>query len=290
MTHTRFELGFTRHRKVYALSAEAFRLWVSSVDHAREQTTDGAITDIDMDVIPHCPRRGARRDKLVGELERAGLWERVEDGWQIHDFLDWQDSSTFVRTKRQRARERMRRVRGNEPTTFARTDPPCSREVRDGVSPPSSSSDLDSGSVGAGPDPTCQVGQGEADAPGVAPNQAPARQRRGGGRRRAQTPWPEDFAEEIQPLVLEWAREQGYPDQWVVGRLERMRDVYVSKDLRYADWAAASRNFLKSEIEYGRGPGAVRANGARTPNRADAQLQRQLERVRELEAEEGQPQ
>lgn len=125
MTHSRFELGFTRHRKVHSLGDAAFRLWVSSVDYAREQCTDGTLVASDLDVIPRCPPRGRKRDTAVAEIVAAGLWEPTPGGWAIHDFLDWQDAAERVRTKRERARARMRRVRANIERTFAG----CASEV-----------------------------------------------------------------------------------------------------------------------------------------------------------------
>lgn len=147
MSHTRFKLGFVRHKKVYRLSDAAFRLWVSAMDHAREQLTDGALTDEDLDVVPHCPKRGPKRTKLVGELVAAGLWESYGTGWQVHDYLDWQDSANQVRTKLEQARERMRLVRANE----VRTSKERSHEVA--LTDPSPTPDLESGSeTGSGSD------------------------------------------------------------------------------------------------------------------------------------------
>jgi len=112
MSHTRFALGFPRHAKVHALTDGAFRLWVSALDRARENGGDGELSPLDLDVIAKCPKAGRKRDALVGELVVMGLWERREGGWQIHDYLEWQDSSQQVVKRRERARQHMRAVRG----------------------------------------------------------------------------------------------------------------------------------------------------------------------------------
>lgn len=130
MSHCRFALGVTRHKKVYALSDVAFRLWFSATIHAREQGSDGRIDPIDLDMIPRCPPAGPKRTNAIGELVRNGLWEPVGDGYQIHDYADWQDSASFVRSKREQARERMRRVRANGERTISERSP----TVRDGYS------------------------------------------------------------------------------------------------------------------------------------------------------------
>jgi hypothetical protein len=140
MSHSRFELGFTRHRKVFRLSDAAFRLWASAIDYSREQRTDGVIEPADLVAIPR-GTAGSWKPAVAAELVTAGLWhKRVGGGWQIHDFLDWQDSSVEANRKREQARERMRRVRANstrtnaEPSPTDRTrspDPPPDSEVSD---------------------------------------------------------------------------------------------------------------------------------------------------------------
>jgi hypothetical protein len=110
MSYTRFALGFPRNRKVASLSDSTFRLWASAMDHAREQLTDGELTEADLDLIPRCPT-GKARTAAIEELVTSGLWEVNGDGWMIHDFLDWQDSAAQVKSKKRAARDRMRKVR-----------------------------------------------------------------------------------------------------------------------------------------------------------------------------------
>ncbi len=123
MSHSRFELGFTRHRKVFRLSDAAFRLWASAIDYAREQRTDGVIEQADLAAIPR-GTAGAWKPSVANELVAAGLWhKRPEGGWQIHDFLDWQDSCVEANRKREQARERMRVVRANRKRTYGERSP-----------------------------------------------------------------------------------------------------------------------------------------------------------------------
>jgi len=113
VSYTRFALGFSRHKKVNAVTDAAFRLWVSAMDRAREQASDGLLDDADLDLIPRCPARGPRRAALVRELCTHGLWEVRENAWQIHDYLDWQDSAEQIKARLANARQRMREVRAN---------------------------------------------------------------------------------------------------------------------------------------------------------------------------------
>lgn len=68
--------------------------------------TDGAVPS---DRVPRLGGTIAQADLLVA----AGLWERTDDGYRIHDFLDYNDSREMVLEKRGSARERMREKRTN---------------------------------------------------------------------------------------------------------------------------------------------------------------------------------
>lgn len=80
------------------------------------------------------------------------------------------------------------------------------------------------------------------------------------------TDCPPDFDTRIKPGVIEWAEKRDWPAWWVENRLEDMREKYAARALRYADWAAAARTFLKAEVEqWNRGPSQLahlRPNGA----------------------------
>lgn len=115
MKYTRFELGFTRSRKVNALSDAAFRLWVSLIDYSREQLTDGHILPLDLNAIPHFQNENENRKSTINQLIENGLLEPKSDGsWQIHDFLDWQDSAETVKERKEFARERAKSARGSK--------------------------------------------------------------------------------------------------------------------------------------------------------------------------------
>lgn len=88
-----FEFGFTHHRKVRRLSDAAFRLWVTAIDHANEDGSDGAILRVDIDCYPHAPKTAEERDATIKELVDCGLWIPTETGWEVHDFLQWQESA-----------------------------------------------------------------------------------------------------------------------------------------------------------------------------------------------------
>jgi hypothetical protein len=262
MSHTRFALGFTRHRKVFALSDAAFRLWVSAMDHAREQGRDGAIEPMDLDLIPHCPPKGQRRTRAVDELVRTGLWDKTADGWQIHDYLDWQDSSVFVRTKRERARERMRAVRANTRVTKG--------EVRDGVSSSPSSSDPPSDVSGSeGAEGVGDGGAKQGDRP------LPRRQLL------AQRIWPAAYVP--LPAHARYAADLDLTPDERERALRDLRDKYGSKqhDEPWLDDKYCT--FLETVAESKRTGRRTRPAGA---SRADTQLERQMARIAQADEED----
>lgn len=111
-----FEAGFTNNRKIRKLSHVAFRVWVTAIDHAKEDGTDGLITAPDLDTFQQCPKPGPERDDVILELEERGLWHPTEGGWYIHDFLEWQESAAEVAARRERERERIRKRRTGDGT------------------------------------------------------------------------------------------------------------------------------------------------------------------------------
>jgi hypothetical protein len=170
MSYSRFALGFSRSRKITRLSDAAYRLWSSAIDYTREQLTDGFLDEKDLQVIPR-GSSGAWKVSVVAELVNAGLWIRNGGGWQIREFLDWQDSAAQVKVQRDKARERMRAVRANKSRTSPEV-PPTNPSL---VLPPpsdSSGSDLEPGSThGSGSPGACDL-QTRANAWVENPNRA----------------------------------------------------------------------------------------------------------------------
>ena len=108
---------------------------------------------------------------LAETLVTAGMWERTDGGYQIHDFLDYNDSREEVTAQRAAARERMREHRRN----------------RNG-----SSDDVPANLAGSSDDVPVPRGRPPAPAPppggGGAPGGGP--RPRGGGPGRAAAPPP----------------------------------------------------------------------------------------------------
>ncbi|MFJ6667463.1 hypothetical protein [Streptomyces sp. NPDC091383] len=98
---------FPSHRKVALLSDRAFRLHVSAICWCAENLTDGRIADRELALVAKI--RGIKATAKV--LEDAGLWDRIEGGWEIHDYLDYNPSRDQVLAERKKNAERQEKFR-----------------------------------------------------------------------------------------------------------------------------------------------------------------------------------
>lgn len=110
---TRLDDGLIDHDKVEEaaerLGKQGYLIALGAVAwaicYANKKLTDGVIPD--RALVKYGVGQSAA-DALVA----VGLWERVEDGYRIHDFHDWNPSASEVKAKRSRDRERKRRDYG----------------------------------------------------------------------------------------------------------------------------------------------------------------------------------
>lgn len=99
MTWVRLDDQFPIHRKVGALSDPAFRLHVEALCWCARHLTDGVVSRDDLSTVSRI--RGAER--YVAELVRRGCWSETDEGWLIHDYLEYQQSrSKVLQTREQR--------------------------------------------------------------------------------------------------------------------------------------------------------------------------------------------
>lgn len=107
MPWVRLDDRFPSHRKVALLSDRAFRLHVSAICWCAENLTDGHIGERELALVTRI--RGVK--VTAKQLEDAGLWDRVDDGWVIHDYLDYNPSREQVLLERKKNAERQERFR-----------------------------------------------------------------------------------------------------------------------------------------------------------------------------------
>ncbi len=100
MAWIRLDDHIARNHKILQCSPAACWFYVSALGHAQEQLTNGFCADRELPRISHLryPRAAAE------QLARAGLFERIDEpdrkGYQIHDYLEFNDSKEVVLEKR----------------------------------------------------------------------------------------------------------------------------------------------------------------------------------------------
>lgn len=110
----KLDLYFFEHPKVVDLSHAATVLYIASIAYSNRRETDGFVAAsvlrrlIEIDPYGDDPVDLA---SLAAELVKAELWELVEGGWEIHDFLEHNDSSEERDERRQRDAARKRDAR-----------------------------------------------------------------------------------------------------------------------------------------------------------------------------------
>lgn len=104
MAWVRIHDGALTHPKIIGMvdTRRPFDLWVWGLSYAQLHLTDGLIPS---DAVP----RGAA--KAVHELCRKGLWEARNEGFAIHDHLDWNDSRELVMSRREAKEEELQVTR-----------------------------------------------------------------------------------------------------------------------------------------------------------------------------------
>lgn len=96
--------GWWSHPKTLLLSDSAQALWVRAGSYSMKHLTDGGVP------VAALPMLRAR-PKAAQELVSAGLWTRVGDGYQFHDWAIYQPSRGQVEADRAAAAERQRKAR-----------------------------------------------------------------------------------------------------------------------------------------------------------------------------------
>jgi hypothetical protein len=101
LTWYRRDVNSSRHPKVLELLTmrdgfRAYFVWDSSIAYATEHGTDGLIR---AHVLPLLQARKVDAARLV----KVGLWDEEPDGWRVHGFAEYQQTSQVteqIRTNR----------------------------------------------------------------------------------------------------------------------------------------------------------------------------------------------
>jgi hypothetical protein len=96
MPWIRLDDQFPDHPKVLAAGPAASWLYVCGIGYCNRLLTDGLIPSGQVRKLADVDNA----TELAGKLVEAGLWEQVEGGYQVHDFLDYQPSAEQVKAER----------------------------------------------------------------------------------------------------------------------------------------------------------------------------------------------
>lgn len=153
MTWVKIDDQFFRNRKVRAVGKDGRELYLAALCWSSSELTDGFIPDYVLG--PLAAEAEVRGPSTARALVAAGLWEQVEGGWQVPDYLDYQPSGAKIREQRAYEREKKRRQRRSDdgrytesPRSSRPPSPPMSRRDNNGT---------DTGSPRHGPGPVPSV-------------------------------------------------------------------------------------------------------------------------------------
>jgi hypothetical protein len=134
----KYDDQFPDHPKLAALGdlgPLAGWLHVAATCYCSRHLTDGFLPSGALSRLATFPRRVQASD-LAAALVRVGLWEQAEDGYRVHDYLDYNPSREQVERKRAEWADRQRKSRGEsrgDSGSDTGVTPP--RVTRDSASP-----------------------------------------------------------------------------------------------------------------------------------------------------------
>lgn len=103
--------------KLLALSDAAWRMWGMGLIYCQKNLTDGFIPAgaiFVWGIRAKQPHRTAEELCTPQVSGKAALWEHAADGYQVHDYLQWNDSKDDILKGRAEGKERIRRWREND--------------------------------------------------------------------------------------------------------------------------------------------------------------------------------
>ena len=111
MSWVRLDDGAPGHRKIVGLSDAAFRLWVVGLTYCNQQANDGRFSAASARIMTGYLASPELGRGAMAELCAAGLWAETADGFEVHDYLEYQPSQEERASANRAAAERMRKMR-----------------------------------------------------------------------------------------------------------------------------------------------------------------------------------
>jgi 5-methylcytosine-specific restriction endonuclease McrA len=93
--------------KLLALTNAAWRMWGMGLIYCQKNLTDGFISESAIDTWAIREQKGQRLRDVAKELctpqvpGKSALWEKVDGGYLVHDYLQWNDSKAQILAMRE---------------------------------------------------------------------------------------------------------------------------------------------------------------------------------------------
>ena len=253
MSWIKIDDNFADHPKFVGLSNDAVATWVRALGYCNRHMTDGKLGKAAARLCARSPKA----DRIVAELVEAGLWEQAGDSYQLHDYLDWNESretrqrrQNEAKDRKERWKEQKRNASGTRSSGVPAASPnhPGTQTERTAEAEAEAYMEtLGEGAQGATAPPAA------APTPKVEPaNAKPPRAARG-------TRCPSS----VDPEAADWCARHGLPSPAETPELRRMLDHFAAAPGARGvklDWGATWRNWSGRAAEFAR-PGV---NGTKT--------------------------
>jgi hypothetical protein len=113
MPYVKIDDKIFQHPKILAVGSGAKLVYLAGICYSGMSLTDGFIPAHQANVLAVTAGLSSSA-KYAKELVAAGLWVEIEGGYQVHDYLDYNESAAKVHTKKEAARDRMAEMRAGK--------------------------------------------------------------------------------------------------------------------------------------------------------------------------------
>jgi hypothetical protein len=98
MSWARLDDNIAHHPKILRAGPEAAFFWVLCLTYSQRFLTDGHVPDAALGAVGSWP--AARARQLAAKLVQVRLLERCSDGYQVHDYLQYNKPAAIARAER----------------------------------------------------------------------------------------------------------------------------------------------------------------------------------------------
>lgn len=246
MSWGKIDDGFHRHPKVRRCSLEARGLWATAFSWTADMELDGFIPS---DMVPKL----AERDDvaaLVAELLRVappyavGLWEAIDGGYLMHDYLEINPSARQLAKTRKTTRKRVSRHRiRNAVTTLEHLRKSRRTPGRDGTGRDNTTTSPVQRTTDLAPRELFDAAGGSGDGRGERAGRGT-----GGGQRKVRSiacSWPADLA--LTDDLRAFAADGELDPALTWGHF---RDHHMARGSTFVDWKAAFRTWCRNAVKF----------------------------------------